>query len=469
MYKYVMRRIFLILILFATLPNLSAQQFQLEGIIIKGNSKTKERVILREVNFQIGDIIQLKDLDNLFNQNRLQILGTGLFNNVTLNLTDYSVTEAKANIEITLEENWYFFPVPIFELADRNFSVWLKEQNASLSRTNYGFRLGHYNFTGNRDPLRVKVHFGYTNKYELTYSYPYLAYDNKLGVGGSVFYSENKEIAYKTVGNKTLFQMLDDERKLLSRFRIGPEIKFRPTLNSYHAMRIEYHHNQIDPYVAEVLNPDYFLNNRTDLRFFYLEYDYNYDKRLYSQYPRSGYLIFGNIKKEGLGIFNDFNNLSIELGFENHHSINDKFIFSTRNKGKTNLRRGDVAFANNTGLGWGDDIVTGYDLYVMDGTDYFISMNNVKWKFFDQNVNTVKWLPKQFRKVNLILFLRFNADAAYVNDQIYEETNTLNNRVIYGWGPALDMILFNNFLFSFEYSFNDIGEQGLFLSNTIAF
>ena len=263
--------------------------------------------------------------------------------------------------------------------------------------------------------------------------------------------------------------MLEDERKLLSRFRIGPEIKYRPTLNSFHSLRLEYHHNKVDPYVATELNPDYFLDGRTELRFFFAEYDYNYDKRLYSQYPHSGYLIFANIKKEGLGLFKDFNNLSIVLGFENHHSINDKFIFSTRNKGKTNLRRGDVAFANNTGLGWGDDIVTGYDLYVLDGTDYFITINNVKWKFFDQNLNTVKWLPKQFRKMNLIMFLRFNTDAAYVNDQIYKDTNSLNNRVIYGWGPALDMILFNNFLFSFEYSFNDIGERGLFLSNTIAF
>lgn len=448
---------------------LFSQTIEIDSVIISGNLRTKERVIHRELNFSKGDTLYIKDLEKIFSQNRLQVLSTGLFNNVTINLTDYIVSEAKAKLEVVVEENWYFFPGPIFELADRNFSVWVKEQNASLSRTNYGVKLSHYNTTGNRDPLKVKVHFGYTNKYELTYSHPYLAMDNKLGIAGSIFYSENREIAYKTIGNKTQFRKLDDERKLLSRFRVGPEIKFRPTLNSYHSLRIEYHHNQIDEFVATELNPDYFLNGKTDLRFFYIEYDYNYDKRLYSQYPQAGYLLFGNIKKEGLGLYKDFNNLSIELGFEKHHSFNEKFILSTRHKAKTNLTRGEVAFANNTGLGWGGDIVSGYDLYVMDGTDYYITTNNIKWKFFDRNLNTVKWVPSQFKRMNLIAFLRFNFDTAYVNEQIYKETNSLNNRWIYGGGPALDIILFNNFLFSFEYSFNDIGERGLFIQNAIVF
>ena len=447
----------------------SAQDVALEKINIVGNQKTKSKVILRELDFEIGDTIGLQDIDVLFNNNRLRILGTGLFNDVSLNLRNYNVSDARGEVEVTVEENWYLFPVPIFELADRNFSVWWEEQGKSFSRVNYGFRLGHYNFTGNRDPLKLKIHFGYTNKYELTYAIPYLALDNKLGFAASVFYSENKEIAYKTEGNKTLFRRLDDERKLLSRFRIGPEVKYRPTTNLFHALRLEYHHNRIDDFVAEELNPDYFLDGRTDMRFFYAEYDINYDSRLYAHFPRAGHLIFANIKKEGWGIFNDYDNLSLTLGFEKHYETKQKIILSTRNKGKTNLNRSLVAFANNTGLGWDTDIVSGYELYVMDGTDYFISMNNSKYLLFDQNLNTVKWLPSQFKKMNVTVFARLNFDFAYVNERHYVTTNALNNRWIYGFGPAVDLILFNNFLFSFEYSFNDLGERGLFLHNSFAF
>ena len=443
----------------------------INNVLFTGNKKTKDKVIERELSFEAGESILLSDLDKTFANTRLQILSTGLFNNVTLNLVNYKVDEASADIEILLEENWYLFPVPIFEFADRNFTVWWKEQGRRLNRVNYGFRMGHYNFTGNRDPLKLKVHFGYTRKYELEYAYPYLALDNKLGVAASIFYSENREIAFKTENNKTLFHMQEDERKLLSRFRVGPQIKYRPTLNAFHSLRLEFHHNRVDEFVATELNPDYFLDGKTDLRFFFIEYDFNYDKRLYSNYPQGGYLIFGNIKKEGLGIFGDYDNLSMELGFEIHHSLksNENFIFSTRNKGKTNLNRNVVAFANNTGLGWSRDIVSGYELYVMDGTDYAISLNDFKWRLFDGNLNTLKRLPQQFKKMNLTVFLRANFDFAYVNERTYTDTNFLNNRLIYGGGPALDLIFFNNFLFSFEYSFNDIGEHGLFLHNSISF
>ena len=466
-----MSKFFLFLIaLFLGLSSAYSQSDKvlLTELTILGNKKTKDWVIQRELNVEVGDSIDIQQLDRLFKNNRLQVLSTGLFNNVTFNLRNYKASSSTATIEIIVEENWYLFPVPIFELADRNFTVWWEEQGRSFSRVNYGFRIGHYNFTGNRDPLKLKIHYGYTRKYELEYAYPYLAWDNKLGIAGSIFYAENREIAYKTEGNKSLFRKLDDERKLLSRFRVGPQLKYRPSLNSYHSLRIEYHHNQIDEYVATELNPDYFLDGKTDLRFAYLEYDYNYDKRLYSNYPQGGYLIFGNLKKEGLGIFNDYNNLSLTLGFEKHHSISN-IILSTRNKGKVNLDRSIVAFANNTGIGWGRDIVSGYELYVMDGTDYVISMNDVKWRLYDNNLNTVKWMPKQFRKMNMTLFFRVNLDAAYVNERTYIATNGLSNKWIYGGGPAVDIILFNNFLFSFEYSFNDIGEQGLFFHNSFAF
>jgi outer membrane protein assembly factor BamA len=461
------------IILFLLTTHLSSAQdnkVTISDIVIEGNYHSRKRTILQELNIKKNDTLLLKDIQLHLDNNRLRVLSTGLFNSVIINLSEYDINNSTAKLLITVEENWYIFPMPIFELADRNFSVWWQEQNKSLSRVNYGLRLSHYNFSGNRDPLRLKVHFGYTTKYELTYKYPFFALDNKLGIGGSIFYSENREIAYKTENNKSLFARNADDRKLLSRFRIGPEIKYRPDTYNFHALRLEYHRNKVDEYVIEVLNPDYFLNGRQSLNFFYLEYDYSMDKREYAQYPLGGYMLFGNIKKEGLGIFNQFNNLSITLGVENHWSLcNKRLILSTRNKFKTNIIRSTLSFANNTGLGWDTDIVSGYDLYVMDGTDYGITMNALKYMLLDNNLNTVKWMPRQFRKMNMSVFLRFNLDAAYVNERTYVDTNTLNNRIIFGYGPALDLILFNNFLFSFEYSFNDIGDQGLYLISSISF
>ncbi|NNF21415.1 MAG: hypothetical protein HKN67_05705 [Saprospiraceae bacterium] len=441
----------------------------IQNILFEGNNHTKPNTILRELDFEVGDTIHISELDDIFHRNKVNILSTGLFNDSEINLKNYNSEGMVSDILIRLEENWYLFPVPIFELADRNFSVWWQEQNKSLSRVNYGFRVSHYNLTGNRDPIKFKVHFGYTNKYEINYDYPYLAMNNRLGFGINLFYSENKEIGYKTENNKTLFATHEDEIDLLSRLRIGPEIKYRPNPYHFHGLRFEFHHNKVNPYVVDELNDSYFLDGRMGIRFFLIEYDYNFDKRHYRHYPQGGFLIFANIKKEGIGIYGEFDNLSVTAGFEKHFSANQRLTISTRNKGKTNLIRKKVSFANNTGLGWNADIVSGYELYVMDGTDYFINMNSVKWRLYDSNMDMAKWLPSQFRKMNLTVFLRGNLDFAYVYEPEYIESNTLNNRWIYGYGPAIDFILFNNFLFSFEYSVNDKGEKGLFFHNAIAF
>ena len=441
----------------------------IQNIILEGNHHTKPTAILRELDFEKGDTLLLTELEEVFHRNKVNVLSTGLFNHAQINLKNYDSENMRSSIQIKLEENWYLFPVPIFELADRNFSVWWSEQNRSLNRVNYGIRISHYNLTGNRDPIKFKVHFGYTKKYEINYEYPYMAMNNKLGFGFNIFYSENKEIGYKTENNKTLFARHEDELQLLSRTRIGPEIKYRPGVHHFHGFRFEFHHNRVDPFVLDELNQHYFLEGRTGIRFFLLEYDYNYDKRLYRQYPQGGYLIFANIKKEGIGLFGDFDNLSITAGFEHHYAINNKLTLSTRNKGKTNLIRKKLSFANNTGLGWNSDIVSGYELYVMDGPDYVICMNSMKWNMYDSNMKLANWLPNQFRKMNLTIFLRANLDFAYVHEPEYVESNTLNNKWIYGYGPAMDFILFNNFLFSFEYSINDKGEKGLYFHNSIAF
>jgi len=458
----------ILLMLFIVQTCLSQHIVEIKNITIEGNYKTRDYVILNELNLSVGDSIIIAELDEVIEKNRQQILSTGLFNEALLLLVNWE--DYKADLVIDLQENWYLFPTPIFELADRNFNVWWQEQGRSLDRINYGVKLSHYNFLGNKDPLRLKVQFGYIRKFELNYNYPYLNKERTLGMGGSIFYSDNKEIAYITEGNKPQFRKSADERVLLKRFRAGLNFNYRPNVNEWHSLRVEFHRNAVDPFVRDSLNQNYFLDDRTSIRFFYAEYDFRYDKRIYPTYPQGGFLLFGNVKKEGFGLFNDYNNLQIFGGFEYYLRAHPKLTLATRLKAKTNLDRSTVSYANNTGLGWlQSDVVTGFDLYVMDGTDFVISTNSARLKFFDKNLKLAKWLPRQFEFMSLQLFFRFNFDYAYVNERDYTESNTLNNRWFYGFGPALDVIMFNNFLYSFEYSINDLGEHGFFIQTSVAF
>jgi outer membrane protein assembly factor BamA len=470
MSKFVIRNTFLfILLIFSTSIFCQVSEyFIIDNVILKGNKRTKPLVIYNELDLLPGDTVYVTKFPyrKLLNEKRL--LSTALFTAVEINIKNWDIDQKEGDIEIVMQENWYLYPSIIFELADRNFNVWWTDQDRDFSRVNYGLGIDHINLTGRKDKVKLKIQHGYTRKYEVKYNYPYLS--RRWGAFGEIFYANQKEIAYKTVNNKPLFEKLDDERIMLRRFRTGFGLNYRQDLFSFHDIKIEYHHNRINDYVAEELNPDYFLDGATDLRYFALKYDFVYDKRVFNLYPEGGYLLFANITKEGLGIINNINNLSISTGLEKYFKFGNKWILGGRIKGKTNLIRSKLAFANNTGLGYGNDVVRGYELYVVDGTDFILSKSSLRFKVYEKNKDWGKYmLLRQFKKMNFRIFLRLNLDFGYVNEPTYKATNTLNNRFLIGYGPSFDILLYHTYILSLEYSFNHLGEGGLFIRSSFNF
>jgi outer membrane protein assembly factor BamA len=465
-----MYKIFFLVILFFQIEVLSAQNDSIvvRNISISGNSKTNDHVILREIDIKEGSKISLSSLQERLNLNKQRIISTGLFSNTISNINNWDTETNELDLLFDVKENWYIYPAVIFELADRSFNVWWKEQNCSFDRVNYGARLDHLNLTGNKDRLKLKLQFGYTRKFEIKYSYPYL--NDKWGFTSEVFYSDNKEIPYKTEGNKLLFYTAPDENNLLYRFRTGITANKRSGYFTFQYLKFEFHNNWVDPIVSGELNADYFLNGEKSIKFFTLEYDVSYDKRELRQYPQGGYMFFGNIKKEGLGLFDDYNNLSLFAGAEYHRKIWDRLILGARLKGKTNLIRNKLAYANNTGLGYGGDVLTGYELYVLDGPDYIYLKTSNRLRIGTLDVNLGKYMPlKQFKRWPLDVYLKFDFDTGYVNEPSYAQTNTLNNQWLIGYAPGIDLLLFHNFIFSVEYHFNEQGESGLFLQSGFQF
>ena len=463
-----------LLILFSSIC-LAQDSIAIVQINFEGNKKTKERVIRNELAITEGDKILKSEIARVISDNENRLKSFGLFNTAEI---DTIKKGEELTLNINLVENWYLYPSPIFELGDRSFSAWWIEQNHEFDRINYGLRARHYNLTGNKDPFLIVAQFGYTKKFEGEYSFPYLFENKNIGFSAAIFYSSNKEIPYKTVGNKPQFYMHEDERDMLKRFRTSFVVRMRPNVQTHHSFSLEFHRNTVDQFVLEDLNPQYFLHGKNSLQFFMLNYDFQYDRRINYLMPYSGYRFRLNVKKEGLGILKEQNALITQAVFEYYipfnKSIEDNksnFGYGGKIIGKTNLIRNQQAFANNTGLGWGGDLVSGFDLYVMDGMDHVLFTNHIKKRIlnFDYTIESLAFLPAQFKSINIQAHLRFNFDFAYINEPYYIATNTLNNRWIYGFGPALDIIIYNSYLFSFEYSFNDLGERGLFLEARNAF
>jgi outer membrane protein assembly factor BamA len=440
---------------------INGQNIIIDSIFLEGNKKTTDQVILRELDIQVNDTIQLSELDDRFEINKKRLLSTGLFNIVEVNIEDWNTETNHLSLSFKLKENWYIYPSIIWEYADRSFNVWWKDHRLNFARTNFGVRLDHLNLSGHKDRLKVKFQHGYTKKYEAIYSYPYFIGD--WGLGGQLFYSTNKELGYKTENNQTLFYKNENEEVVLTRFRAGLSLTNRSNAFVHQTFRLEFHNNNISIDIAEGLNPEYFLNGATGIKFFYSEYDIQYDKRVFPTYPEGGYLLFFNIKKEGLGVYNEFNNFSVFGGFEKYFKLSKNLVYGGRVKAKVNLNRSEIGYGNNTGLGYGDE-VRGYELYVVDGTDFLLTRTDLKYKLFSKIFDIKDFMfIKQFDQLPMTIWLRSSFDLGYVNEPTYKDTNFLANEWMIGGGPGIDILLYNNYIMKFEYNFNRLGESGFFI------
>ena len=299
---------------------------------------------------------------------------------------------------------------------------------------------------------------GYTQKYELKYSQPFLTKDAKWGSEAFIYYSDQKEMPYITVNNKLRFGDYNDN-KVLSRFRTGIALFHQPNIYNFHAFRLEFHNNSVHPFVIDSLNPNYFLEDRRQIRFFYFNYYFHIDKRVFPFYPEDGFLLAINLKKEGFGIFNEYNNTSVFIQGEYYQKLSDKIVVGVDAKGKFNVDRRRVSYANNAALGYGDDILVGYDLYVIDGTDFFYSKNMLRYELLNAKFELGDWMfLRQFKQLDLEVHARANLDIGYVNDPTYGYLNSFTNRFLMGFGPSLDVLMYNVYQFNFTLGFNHRGE-----------
>jgi len=111
-------------------------EVRVDQINLVGNKKTLDRIILRELLVKQGETMLKKELDSLLMISSNNIHNTRLF--IDVDAKALPLTPDEVEVLILVKERWYFYPIPIFTLADRNFNEWWTNQNRDLSRVNYG-------------------------------------------------------------------------------------------------------------------------------------------------------------------------------------------------------------------------------------------------------------------------------------------------------------------------------------------
>ncbi len=240
---------------YITLPTL------IDTAIVVGNKHTKSHIILREIPFTLPDTLDKEDLLQI--KNRIQNLY--LFNRVELQLARQ---EEKTILIISVTETWYFFPLPILFINERDWG-----------KISYGMQFIHFNFRGQNEKLRIGGWLGYNPSFFLEYLNPWIGNKKRIIVGVSLFYN--------LIANK-IFDF--DEQRAGINLLLGRQItlKFKTEIEfELQSIRLPRLYQQ---YSVSKTGHDIVPSFS-----FHLRYD---DRDLY-EYPRKGFYIDYLLKRTG--------------------------------------------------------------------------------------------------------------------------------------------------------------------------
>ena len=199
-------------------------------------------------------------------------------------------------------------------------------------------------------------------------------------------------------------------------------------------------------------------------RFFNISYTYSYDYRDIRPYPINGYYLELGLEKDGLGIFNDRNALTLSAQFDVFFPLTKRFSTSLKTRGKLSLIRTQQPYNDNRALGFSQHTLHGFEFYIIDGLDMLYTQSAWRFQFLQTGINFGKLMPiKAFRKMPIKAFFTINNDVGYVNAPFTSDANDLNNILLWGGGFGIDLVVFYDKVVSIEYSFNHLWENGLFL------
>lgn len=425
-------------------------------ISVNGNKRTKGQIILRELSFFNGDYLSRKDLNEKLRLSKQQLMNTALFVDVDLVQIQKDST---VEIQVNVKERWYLFPLLYFKLVDRNFNQWWVEQHRSLDRVNYGIKFIQNNVTGRNDNLDIWLITGYTQQVTLRYDLPFVDRKLKHGFNVGIVYASQRELNYATGDNKQLFYKQDDIF-VKKQTRYDVTYSYRPDIKQRHSLKVSYTKEQIADTVIKI-NPNYFSTGGTHFNYIDFNYGYRYYNVDNNAYPKNGFLFQGNLYKRGL---NKESNIWM---------INARAIYAVPVSKKSFLHFEAMAQAKSPpSNGYIDQKMFGYGSFQMRGLEYNVvdGMSGVMLKstihrelvHFDIK-NPFK--SKTHDKIPFRIYLKAYADLGYAKLPNSIASNTLNNTVLHTWGFGMDIVSIYDFVFKIEYSFNQLGKEGLYLQS----
>lgn len=445
---------------FSQKPNNNTDKidFYIGEITLIGNKKTKDFIIRREMDLSEGKTVPNQIFNEAIEKNRNRIFNTGLFVNVQISVDSTLKTNTKLYVLVT--ERWYTIPNIVFELADRSFNEWWYQRNKDLKRVNYGLGLTQHNIRGRNETIKLNAQGGFTRNISGSYSIPYINKSRTLGITFGIGYSENKQVLLNSKDNKQIFYK--SEHILFNRTYFYISSSYRKSFFTTHKATLDFNSYYANDSVL-LKNTKFFSTNNTHTYLNTFTYNLIHDKRNIQAYATKGHLSTVDLKFTGLLPNDYYRNTQVSISHARFYDLGHKWYLAS--KTKILLSASDrIPYYNLKTLGYGNDYIRGYDLYVVDASSYFYNKINLKRKLIQYQVNLGNLMPlNQFRSFPVSIYLNTYADLGYGYKKNFDPSNAnLLNRSLEGYGLGIDIVTAYDVVLRTEYSFNELGEHRLF-------
>ncbi|MCD9014328.1 POTRA domain-containing protein [Parachryseolinea silvisoli] len=441
------------------LPDSAGRFLRINRIFIVGNRITRDPIVLRELSLKPGDYVFSQELPSMLELDKKKLINTRLFNTVEIRALEYDPNHVDLLVDVN--ERWYTFPSPIFELADRNFNEWWQNYNHDFSRVNYGLRLYQYNMRGRNETLRFTTQLGFTRRFNLSYRIPYIDRKQRQGLMIDLDFAQAKNLAYQTLRHKMVF--LESERVLRTVRSGGLTYTYRPSFYQSHGFSVSYKSVSINDTIMS-LNPNYLGEGNRMQQYGTITYQFTTDHRDYVGYPLRGYYLNVAATQNGIMKNDDIDKFEASLTATGFFDMGKNYFLSNNIVGFWS-RPDDLPYYNYSALGYQKQVIRGYEIYVIEGPRFLLNKTTFKKRLFARTYH-MKAVPiPQFRHIPLAIYLKAYGDVGYVhNYNNYTLSNQLTGRLLSGGGMGIDIVGSYDTVFRFEYTYNAEGVSGLFFN-----
>lgn len=423
-------------------------------ILFGGNAVTKERILRAELDFHEGDTLALADLPTRLEANRSRLFNLQLFHAVVV---QSSCAGSRLIVVFGVQERWYTFPVPILSLADRNLRSW-SERTDRWRRVDYGVHVVRNNFRGRNEQVIANLQLGFNRKYELFYEAPGLGTYRRIGLGVGASFYQSRTVDYITRADR-LVPLASNDGFPIQRFYATAGLRFRHTVQFLTALDASYHRERITDSI-NYYNPNYY-QGRTQREFLDLTLTSTRNQRNTFAYPLTGQYAQARLTHR---VFLDGATPSLttlRLSYARYLALGHGFYYTAGISAQARLTR-RLAYADTRALGY-EDLVRGYDEYVIDGRHYGLLQQGLSYRLFHPEPIRVQSLgnPK-INTIPLALYLNIFADAGYVAAPSTLPQNRLPNHLLRAIGLGLHLVTYYDRVFTAEYTLNGLGQTGYF-------